>query len=162
MLLSQSVLDRFWPNVNKNAPPPVRVPSLGNCWLWSAGRFNNGYGFLSLRGQPTGTHRISWEIHNGPIPEGLCVLHHCDVRACVRPDHLFVGSKKDNAVDAATKRSDPIKRALGRLQGIGAYLDDADSRSVYIDGFMTRDDLETLVILMDAGILENSLASLRV
>lgn len=48
-------------------------------------------------------HRASWELHNGPVPEGLMVLHHCDVRNCVNPEHLFLGTNKDNLEDCARK-----------------------------------------------------------
>lgn len=54
-------------------------------------------------GTPYQVHRVSWEIHNGPIPDGLMVCHHCDVRHCVRPDHLFIGTQRDNIADMIAK-----------------------------------------------------------
>jgi hypothetical protein len=53
--------------------------------------------------QPRLAHRMSWEMHFGPIPEGMLVLHHCDVRRCVRPDHLFLGTARDNTRDMIAK-----------------------------------------------------------
>lgn len=62
-----------------------------------------GYGLFSLRGKHVLAHRYSFELHHHPIPEGKFVCHHCDVRTCVRPDHLFVGSAADNTADMMSK-----------------------------------------------------------
>lgn len=62
------------------------------------------------------THRLSWELHNGPIPDGLFVLHRCDNPLCVRPDHLFLGTKQDNALDCARKgRNGPAKLTAAKV-----------------------------------------------
>jgi hypothetical protein len=77
------------------------------CWPWQGTISFYGYGVLNSvpeRGKQAKAHRLSWEIHNGPIPDGLFVLHHCDTRACCNPAHLFLGTQQDNVADCVTKR----------------------------------------------------------
>ena len=86
---------RFWKRVNKT----------DTCWLWTGTRNPNGYGMIRARPGKTRdlTHRVSWMLHNGDIPDGLCVLHRCDNPACVRPEHLFLGTRADNVHDMVAK-----------------------------------------------------------
>ena len=79
------------------------VDRSGECWVWTGWRTCKGYGSIRLNGKNAAAHRVSWEIHNGPIPGGLFVLHHCDNPPCVRPEHLFVGTAKDNTHDMIGK-----------------------------------------------------------
>jgi hypothetical protein len=76
------------------------------CWEWIGYRMPWGYGHIGIggRGNWGYTHRVSWEIHNGPIPEGLQVLHRCDNPPCVNPAHLFLGTNADNRLDMAAKK----------------------------------------------------------
>jgi hypothetical protein len=94
---AKPLADRFH---EKYTPEPN-----SGCWLWDAYVGTSGYGRLQgRRGKPPHTsHRLSWELHFGTIPDDMFVLHRCDVRSCVNPDHLFIGSKGDNNRDAARK-----------------------------------------------------------
>ncbi len=83
----------FWPNVRRGS----------GCWGWTALRHRDGYGITSRTLGRIRAHRLSWQIHNGPIPRGMHVLHRCDNPPCVRPDHLFLGTHADNMADKIRK-----------------------------------------------------------
>ena len=95
-----SVEARFWANVRKS----------DGCWLWTAGQAGpgyvtgRGYGSFTLMKRRILAHRFSYELHTGPIPDGMNVLHHCDNPPCVRPDHLFLGTTGDNVADKVAKK----------------------------------------------------------
>jgi hypothetical protein len=73
------------------------------CWEWQSVRNRRGYGKFWLNGRTDLAHRVSYELHNGPIPAGDLVRHTCDNPPCVNPAHLLVGSRKDNARDAVER-----------------------------------------------------------
>lgn len=74
-----------------------------DCWLWQGYTEKNGYGRARFRGKRYAAHRLGWELHFGPIPEGMNVLHKCDVRNCINPQHWFLGTAKDNMQDKMSK-----------------------------------------------------------
>jgi HNH endonuclease len=98
-----SLLERFNRYVIRPDDPTA-------CWGWSAALFESGYPAIAAeppsRAMLLG-HRVSYELHVGAIPPGLCVLHHCDVRSCCNPEHLFVGTKADNNLDKLLKGRQP-------------------------------------------------------
>lgn len=101
---SPTLPERFWAKVNKTE----------GCWLWTASE--NGYGYGQIGTGPKRTNRahvVSWILNKGPIPDGLCVLHRCDIRRCVNPDHLWLGTRDDNNKDAVEKR----RNAFGEKHG---------------------------------------------
>lgn len=75
----------------------------GNCLVFDGSRSEHGYGRLSVRGRQMKAHRLAWIIQNGPIPDGLHVLHTCDNPPCCNPEHLFLGTHQDNMTDASVK-----------------------------------------------------------
>ena len=81
----------------------IRKRKKTGCWLWTGQRKRHGYGVIKIGGIETKTHRAMWEVVNGPIPDGLCVLHRCDVPPCCNPEHLFLGTQGDNVRDCCKK-----------------------------------------------------------
>lgn len=95
---------------NKFMPEPN-----SGCWLWTASITPNGYGKIGIWAGGKKTfiaHRVSWTLYKGHIPKNICVLHKCDNRLCVNPNHLFLGNKKDNTRDM-------IKKGRSRLNRLG-------------------------------------------
>ncbi len=116
--LAEKDIVRFWSKVDKNGPLPDQTnphyAGLDRCWVWTASKYKKGYGTIWWNGKPRTTHRLSWEIANGPIPEGegyhgYCVLHICDRENCCNPTHLKLGSHLENMIDRDNKgRNNPL------------------------------------------------------
>ena len=99
------------------------------CWIWM-GRINcNGYGNVEINYNEVRAHRLSWMIHYGLIPKGLYVLHKCDVRCCVNPEHLWLGTYQDNSNDAVKK---------GRLHSKLTWEDVREIRKIDKQGMLRK------------------------
>ena len=92
-----------------------RVIKKEGCWGWNRVTFSKGYGKINTgKRKILLAHRASWLIHNGKIPDGLWVLHKCDNPVCSNPDHLFLGTAKDNSIDCAKKNRKNISYGTDR------------------------------------------------
>lgn len=117
--------ETFWKHVDKQ----------GDCWLWM-GALTNGYGQVHVNNRHGYAHRFSWEFVNGQIPDGMVICHHCDVKRCVNPKHLFIGTQLDNVRDCIAKGRFKSKPLYGSDNGF-AKLDEirvANIRNDYSSG----------------------------
>lgn len=94
--------NRYTTLAERFAPRLIPEPNSG-CWLWTGATDELGYGKLMYRRRKLRVHRVSYELHYGSIPDGLLVCHRCDTRLCANPEHLFLGTIKDNMDDKIKK-----------------------------------------------------------
>lgn len=97
-----------WPNPIERIESRIERIPIAGCWIFM-GSGTDSYGNLRMHGAMgyMSAHRFSYLAYRGPIPEGLCVLHRCDVRRCVNPEHLFLGTQKENLQDMSRKGRAP-------------------------------------------------------
>jgi hypothetical protein len=92
-----------------------RVLRLTKCVEWSGARSGDGYGAVYIDGKQRAAHRVAWEKAKGVIPDGMWILHRCDNPLCVNPDHLFLGTAKDNTQDSRAKLTEDDVRKMVAL-----------------------------------------------
>jgi len=143
------VEDRFWSKVDRRE---------SGCWLWRASLLTNGYGQFGLyKGRMWKAHRVAWELTYGPIPRDTLVCHHCDTPACVRPDHLFLGSHQDNRDDCRLKG----RTAKGANNGIRRHPDKLHRMSgeTHALAKLTADEVAAIRALRAQGQTQRALAN---
>lgn len=129
----------------------IPVPEAG-CWIWTGSASRYGLMVARASGVIRGAHRVSWELHKGPIPAGMNVCHRCDTPLCVNPDHLFLGNDKDNHQDRARKGRSANRR--GERNTL-AVLTDAQVLAIRGDGRPQR------VIAAEYGVCQQSISDIR-
>lgn len=110
------------------------VQKTETCWIWTANKIHNGYGRVRVGPKLKLAHRVSYELHVGPIPLDKLCCHKCDVRDCVNPEHLYIGTKKTNSQDMYDRNRTPRKK-------------------------ITKDQVQQMRDLLSAGFSRHDLAS---
>lgn len=137
--------------IDKLAHYSMPEPNSG-CVLWLGGVNNIGYGTIRWAGRETVAHRLSWESVNGPIPNGLRACHKCDVRSCINPAHLFLGTQLDNVADMFAKGRN--RTLSGDAHG-SAILSEDKVRAI------RRDARATQKIASDYGVARSTIEAVR-
>jgi len=123
----------------------AKVCKTGDCWIWTGSLSNKGYGQIRAGGRNSLAHRVSFELFRGPIPPGMWILHRCDNRRCVNPDHLFLGDCALNMQDCAAKGRLHFQKAPRRgeehSQAKLNSLQVTEMRELWASGGFTQKDL---------------------
>jgi len=116
--LSESVVVRkIWKSDRERFEDKFIPEPNSGCWLWMARVDRAGYGGFRYMGDWQRSHRVSYKMYRGPIPDGMLVCHRCDTPGCVNPDHLFLGTAQDNIRDRDIKGRGKVPGLRGPAHG---------------------------------------------
>lgn len=131
----RSVEERFWSRVHMRGPD--------ECWEWQGFRNPRGYGIT--RGFASRlAHRAAWELKHGSVPDGMCICHRCDNRACCKPDHLFVGTPSENVADMDAKLRRGVYRPGRGARHHRAVLTEQQARDIRANYALCRVSMSAL------------------
>ena len=147
MRRNQALEDRFWAKVDKNGPTPEHMPEIGPCWVWKGRIVRGGYGALRVAGHHSYAHRAAYALQYAAIPVGMLVCHRCDNPSCVRGDHLFLGTHRDNTLDMFQKG----RGAVGERHGSHTHPESRPVGSANGRSRLTEDDVRAIRQLCRAG-----------
>lgn len=141
-----------WEHLSPKYIESRSTKAANGCWYWLGYCQSSGYGQVYTEGKRTLAHRLSWMAHRGAIPVGLLVCHHCDTPACVNPDHLFLGTYRDNSNDCMAKGRMTFKKpdadfSFTRKKRVYKL---TDSQVVYIR--QSKERLKELARMFDVSI----------
>lgn len=145
---AEKVVRRFWGKVDQSGGSKA-------CWPWTASLAGPGYGHAWTGKRQINAHRFAWILTNGPIPDGLWVLHRCDVMICCNPLHLFLGTAQDNVQDRHEKGRDAIKKGA-RLPWKTRSVRGEDRKNAKLTDERVR---EIIGRYQDGGITQRALAA---
>lgn len=141
--MSQTVFERFASHVDRDE---------SGCQLWSAAKFRGGYGMFWHSGRMRSAHRVAYELARGEIPDGMHVCHTCDVRHCVNPAHLFLGTNSENVADKVAKGRLPDMKGVRHP---GHKLTEDDVLAIRCD------DRSLAVVAAEYGVSKKAVLNIR-
>jgi len=132
--MDKTIIDNYITKLTKRLLSKVNKTE--SCWLWTGAMNSAGYGLFSFEGKEALAHRFSYRLFTGEIPDGLVILHSCDVRECINPEHLSVGTHTENMEDCLAKG-----RHNSQLSNFLDHTQKAEIRIKYLQNKVSMDKL---------------------
>lgn len=136
----RSTEKHFWGRLNKTET---------GCWEFSGSRCSDGYGRLIFQGRKLTAHRLAYELAHGQIPDGMAVCHRCDNPSCANPDHLFLGTQRENIADRVRKGRNGNHKGTRNGRAKLSEIDVIDIRRLHSSGNVTKAELANKYCVSD-------------